>query len=179
MASTKGISDFDRQRYDEINDIMFRTAYEYADADSTVLSDKLYEEYDKWKAMDDIRVKEAGIEYDHFRYSIYMFAQQATTPWYRFFIRYDPAKYLSKVKVPVLAINGTKDVMVNCRQNLDNVKTYLKHNRHVTTAAIPGVNHLLLPCETGTQDEYAKITAPVSADAMDVIYNWLKTEIGL
>lgn len=179
VASTKGISDFDRQRYDEINDIMFRTAYEYADADSTVLSDKLYEEYDKWKAMDDSRVKEAGIEYDHFRYSIYMFAQQATTPWYRFFIRYDPAKYLSKVKVPVLAINGTKDVMVNCRQNLDNVKTYLKHNRHVTTAAIPGVNHLLLPCETGTQDEYAKITAPVSADAMDVIYNWLKTEIGL
>lgn len=130
-------------------------------------------------AMDDARVKKAGIEFDHFRYSIYMYAQQATTPWYRFLIRYDPAVYLSKVKVPVLAINGTKDVMVNCRQNLDNVRKYLAHNKNVTVVAIPDMNHLLLPCSTGTQDEYAKIDAPVSSDALEIIYNWIETEIGL
>lgn len=129
--------------------------------------------------MDDKRVKEAGIEFDHFRYSIYMYAQQATTPWYRFLIRYDPAVYLSKVKVPVLAINGTKDVMVNCRQNLDNVRKYLAHNKNVTVVAIPDMNHLLLPCSTGPQDEYAKIDAPVSSDALEIIYNWIETEIGL
>jgi hypothetical protein len=32
------------------------------------------------------------------------------SPWYKFFITYDPAPALSKVKVPVLALFGGKDV---------------------------------------------------------------------
>ena len=158
---------------------MFHTAYEYADADSTTLSNALYEAYYEWKAADDEYVRITGIVNDHFRYPIYMYAQQATTPWYRFFIRYNPADYLSKVKIPVLAVNGTKDVMVNCRQNLDNVRKYLRHNRNVTTVELPGLNHLLLPCENGTPDEYAKISAPVSTEALDVIYSWIRDTAGL
>lgn len=179
VASTEGIPDINRKRYDEINDIMFHTAYEYADADSTTLSNALYKAYDEWKAKDDELVREMGIENDHFRYSIYMYAMQATTPWYRFFIRYNPADYLSKVKIPVLAINGTKDVMVNCRQNLDNVRKYLKHNKNVTTVELEGLNHLLLPCKKGTPDEYAKISAPVSAEALEVIFSWIRDNVGL
>lgn len=179
VANTDGISDFDRERYDEINGIMFNTAYRYADADSASLVSEIYKAYDDWKKKDDVRVREAGIEFDHFRFPVYMYALQAASPWYRFFIRYNPEDYLSKVRIPVLAVNGTRDVMVNCRQNLGNVKKYLSHNRKVTTVELPGLNHLLLPCEKGTPDEYAKIKAPVSTEALDIIYRWISDTVGI
>lgn len=169
------IPDYDKSRYDEINGIMFPIVYQYAEADSLVLANRMQEAYDKWKPRSDsiFKSRNAG-EYDHFRFPIYRYILQATTPWYRFFIRYNPADYLSKVNIPVLAVNGTKDIMVNCEQNLENVKRYLAHNKDVTTVAIEGVNHLLLPCETGTQDEYAGIKSSVSPELLDVIYQWIK-----
>lgn len=173
VANTDGLPDSYKRRYDEINGLMFNTAYEYADADSAVLSAELFRVYDEWKEKDDENVRKEGVESDHFRFPIYMYAMQATTPWYRFFIRYNPGDYLSDVKIPVLAVNGTKDVMVNCSQNLGNVRKYLAHNRHVTTIAIPGLNHLMLPCEKGTPDEYAEIKAPVSAEALSAISEWI------
>ena len=74
----------------------------------------------------------------------------------------------------MLAVNGTKDVMVNCRQNLSNVRRYLAHDKDVTTVAVEGVNHLLLPCETGTQQEYRSIKASVSDKVLSTIYEWLR-----
>ena len=173
VANTDGLPDSYKRRYDEINGLMFNTAYEYADADSAVLSAELFRVYDEWKEKDDENVRKESVESDHFRFPIYMYAMQATTPWYRFFIRYNPGDYLSDVKIPVLAVNGTKDVMVNSSQNLGNVRKYLAHNRHVTTIAIPGLNHLMLPCEKGTPDEYAEIKAPVSAEALSAISEWI------
>lgn len=175
VASTDGLPEFYKKRYDEINGLMFNTAFRYADADSATLSSELFRVYDEWKVKDDENVKKEGIEFDHFRFPIYMYAMQATTPWYRFFIRYNPGDYLRHVKIPVLAVNGTEDVMVNCEQNLGNVKKYLSHNRHVTTVALPGLNHLMLPCTKGTPDEYAKIKAPVSPEALNIISDWIKS----
>src|SRR6202000_2220419 len=34
------------------------------------------------------------------------------SPWYRYFLAFDPATALRKVKCPVLALNGEKDVQV-------------------------------------------------------------------
>lgn len=168
------IPERDMKRYDEINDLMFRTVYAHANEDSLSLANAINKVYDEWKRKDDEYIKQLGIEFDHFRFPIYMYTIQATSPWYRFHIKYDPARYLSKVKIPVLALNGTKDVMVNCEESLANVKRYLSHNRDVTTVPIEGVNHLLLPCEKGTQDEYRSIKAPVSEMVLQTIYNWLK-----
>ena len=36
----------------------------------------------------------------------------------RYFVRYDPAPTLRKVRVPVLALNGTLDLQVPYAQNL-------------------------------------------------------------
>lgn len=172
------IPDYDKSRYDEINGIMFPIVYKYADADSLALANQLQAAYDKWQPRSDsiFKSQNAG-EYDHFRFPIYRYILQATSPWYRFFIRYNPADYLSKVDVPVLALNGTKDIMVNCEQNLSNVKRYLAHNNDVTVVPIEGVNHLLLPCETGTQEEYVKITSPVSPKVLDVIREWINNHV--
>lgn len=177
IVHTSPIPEYDMKRYDEINDIMFHLVYNHADADSASLAKMLWDAYNEWKVKDDAYFKTLNVEFDHFRFPIYMYTMQATSPWYRFFIRYNPATYLSKVNVPVLAVNGTKDVMVNCEQNLSNVKKYLAHNNDVTTIAIKDVNHLLLPCEKGTQDEYASIKDPVSRELLDAVVKWLKAHV--
>ena len=63
----------------------------------------------------------------------------------------------------------------DCEQNLSNVKKYLAHNKNVTTVPISNVNHLLLPCKKGTQDEYKDIKEPVSEEVLQTIVKWLKT----
>lgn len=175
IVHTSPIPEHDMKRYDEINDIMFHKVYEHSEADSAALAQVLWDAYNEWKVKDDAYFKTLNIEFDHFRFPIYMYTMQATTPWYRFFIRYNPADYLCNVNVPVLAINGTKDIMVNCEQNLSNVRKYLAHNKNVTTVPINNVNHLLLPCKKGTQDEYKDIKDPVSEEVLKTIVNWLKT----
>jgi len=171
------ISDEDKARYDNINGLMFRTVYDHADCDT--LSQLLWQTYNAWKAKDDETFKQRHPgEYDHFRFGIYMYAQTAASPWYRFFIRYNPEEYLRRVHVPVLAINGDKDIMVNCEQNLGNVRRYLRHNPDVTTHVLHGVNHLLLPCQRGTQDEYYSITEPTSPEVFQTVYEWIRARFG-
>lgn len=177
IVHTSPIPEHDMKRYDEVNAIMFKVVYDNAEADSAILAKELWDAYEEWKVKDDAYFKTLNIEFDHFRFPIYMYTMQATTPWYRFLIRYNPCDYLSKVMVPVLAINGTKDVMVNCEQNLQNVRKLLAHNSDVTTVAVEGVNHLLLPCEKGTQDEYAKIKDPVSDKVLKTIAEWLNKHV--
>ncbi|MBQ9362105.1 MAG: alpha/beta fold hydrolase [Bacteroidaceae bacterium] len=173
IIAASPISDEDKARYNDINQILFQTVYDHADCDT--LSQLLWHTYDQWKAVDDsLFAQRHPEETNRFRYSIYMYAQTASTPWYRFFIRYNPADYLSKVNIPVLAINGDKDIMVNCDQNLGNVRRYLQHNPDVTTHIVHGINHLLLPCERGTQDEYPTITAPTSPEVLQTVYEWIR-----
>ncbi len=40
------------------------------------------------------------------------------TPWFKFFVSYDPAPTLEKVKCPVLALNGAKDLQVPPKEDL-------------------------------------------------------------
>jgi len=175
LVDAAKIPDYDKKRYNDINNRMFKVAYKYADSDS--LEAQLNETYKVWKVEDDAYFKTLNIEFDHFRFPIYSYVNQAKGVWYRFFIRYNPALYLSKVNIPVLALNGEKDVMVDCKSSLDNWKKYLLHDKDVTTVALPGLNHLFLPCKKGTPDEYATIKSPISKEALEIIYRWIKKRI--
>src|SRR5262249_6405575 len=48
-----------------------------------------------------------------------------SSPWFRYYIEYDPAAALRKVTCPVLAINGKKDIQVP-KQNLAPVRKALE-----------------------------------------------------
>ncbi len=172
LVAAADIPDYNKKRYDEINDLMFHTAYKYAASDS--MEQKLNETYNKWKVKDDAYFKTLNVKFDHFRFPIYSYVMQATGAWYRFFISYNPQIYLSKIKIPVLALNGEKDIMSACHMNLDNFKKYLTNDKDVTTIALPGLNHLFLPCKTGTQEEYRSIKDPMSEQALQTIYKWIK-----
>ena len=103
-----------------------------------------------------------------------MYAMTATSSWYRFFIRYNPADYLYKVNVPVLLVFGGRDIMVNARQNEESAMQCLSHNKDVTVKVFPDINHLLLPCEKGTQDEYASLKDEhVLPELLSLLDSWI------
>jgi pimeloyl-ACP methyl ester carboxylesterase len=98
--------------------------------------------------------------------------------WFRYFIKYDPYPSLTKVKCPVLAINGEKDLQVPPIENLSAIEKALKEggNKNYKIVEMPGLNHLFQKCETGSPTEYGKIEETFSPDAMKVISDWILEE---
>ena len=47
--------------------------------------------------------------------------------WFRFFLTYDPRPALRRVRCPVLAINGAKDLQVPAKENLAEIEKALAH----------------------------------------------------
>lgn len=97
------------------------------------------------------------------------------SPWFRYFVKYDPYPTLIKVKCPVLAINGEKDLQVPPKENLSAIGQVLKEggNKNYKVVEMPGLNHLFQNCETGSPLEYGKIEETFSEDAMKVISDWI------
>jgi len=101
--------------------------------------------------------------------------QSLISPWMRFFLTYDPAPALMKVKCPVLAINGEKDLQVPSKENLQAIEEALEAggNRDYTVKELPGLNHLFQTAETGSPSEYAKINETISPVALELIGDWI------
>lgn len=100
---------------------------------------------------------------------------QIANPWMRYFITYDPAPTLEKVKCPVLAINGEKDLQVPPKENLNAIKKALAKakNKQVTIKEFPNLNHLFQECETGSPDEYATIEQTISPAVLNEVMKWI------
>jgi uncharacterized protein len=100
------------------------------------------------------------------------------TPWMQYFIKYNPIPALEKVKCPVLAINGEKDLQVPPKENLAAIKNALTKggNKKVTIKEFPNLNHLFQECITGSPDEYATIDQTISPIALEAITKWIKTQ---
>lgn len=103
---------------------------------------------------------------------------EITSPWIRYFIAYDPAPTLGKVKCPVLALNGELDSQVSAKVNLHAIRTALESggNKQVTTIELPGLNHMFQECQTGAPSEYIQIEQTFSPKALEEIGKWIKKQ---
>lgn len=103
--------------------------------------------------------------------------KQITSPWFQYFLKYDPKQALAQVKCPVLAINGEKDLQVPPKEDLAAIKKALKKggNKNFVTKELPGLNHLFQECKTGSPDEYGEIEQTFSPIALKEILKWLTT----
>ncbi len=101
--------------------------------------------------------------------------RQLTSPWLRYFLSYDPATSLRKVKCPVLALDGEKDLQVPPAQNLPAIRAALEAggNKHFEIDEMPGLNHLFQSAKTGAPGEYAEIEETMSPVAMEKIASWI------
>jgi pimeloyl-ACP methyl ester carboxylesterase len=101
--------------------------------------------------------------------------KQITSPWFRYFLTYDPRPALRKVRCPVLAVNGEKDLQVSPKQNLPEIEAALREggNKDFTVRELPGLNHLFQTATKGTPGEYAKIEETISPTALTLIGDWI------
>ncbi|HLP05917.1 MAG TPA: alpha/beta fold hydrolase [Paludibacter sp.] len=104
---------------------------------------------------------------------------QINTPWVLNFIRYNPAPALQKVKCPVLALIGEKDLQVPAKENLPVIEAALKKggNKNFMVKELPGLNHLFQECKTGAPAEYIDIEQTISPVALETMANWIKQTV--
>jgi uncharacterized protein len=102
---------------------------------------------------------------------------QIAYPWMSYFIKCDPTPALEKVKCPVLALNGAKDLQVPPKENLAAIRKALEKggNKKGTIKELPSLNHLFQECETGAPTEYVKIEQTFSPAALEEILVWTKS----
>ncbi len=97
------------------------------------------------------------------------------TPWMRYFLSYDPTVTLTKVRCPVLALNGSNDLQVPATENLEAIRSSLQKggNTDVTTKSLSGLNHLFQESVTGSPSEYSSIQQTFSPVALEEICKWV------
>ncbi|MGF7079778.1 alpha/beta hydrolase family protein [Mucilaginibacter sp. UYCu711] len=96
-------------------------------------------------------------------------------PWMRYFLNYDPATTLTKIKIPVLALNGGKDVQVSAKENLAGFNALLTQagNKDFNTVLLPNLNHMFQNAGTGDVSEYSTIDETISPEVLDIITKWI------
>lgn len=102
-------------------------------------------------------------------------AQMMTSPWFRFFLDYDPIPALKKTQCPVLAINGDKDLQIASKENLAQIEKALQEggNKDFQTHELAGLNHLFQHAPTGSPMEYGGIQETFAPEALTFVSDWI------
>ena len=105
------------------------------------------------------------------------FMKELLTPWLIHFIQYEPANDLKKIRVPTLALIGSKDHQVIPEFNIPALKENLASNKKAEVLELPDLNHLFQEAKTGLPDEYGQIEQTFSPLALLAIDAWLKKNV--
>jgi len=102
-------------------------------------------------------------------------ARMMSSPWFRFFLDYDPVPALKKTECPVLALNGGEDLQMAPKENLAQIQKALQEggNQDFQTKELPGLNHLFQHAPTGSPTEYGGIEETMAPEALSAISDWL------
>ena len=174
IGKASGISDDDLQKSELIN----RKAFDIVNKSNNLEQLRTdLTKYIKQQLKDNPNAeKPSGMSDDDF---VNLQVKQIANPWMQYLIKYNPAPTLEKVKCPVLAINGGKDLQVPPKENLDAIKKALTkgRNKNIKTKELPNLNHLFQECKTGSPSEYAKIEQTFSPIALIEILKWVQRQI--
>jgi len=174
IGKASGISDDDLQKSELIN----RKAFDIVNKSNNLEQLRTdLTKYIKQQLKDNPNAeKPSGMSDDDF---VNLQVKQIANPWMQYLIKYNPAPTLEKVKCPVLAINGGKDLQVPPKENLDAIKKALTKggNKNIKTKELPNLNHLFQECKTGSPSEYAKIEQTFSPIALIEILKWVQRQI--
>jgi uncharacterized protein len=133
------------------------------------LRDKFYEEYPNMTEEEKKEIGDPEVYLD-------MQIKTITSPWFKYFLKFDPAPVLEKVKCAVLAINGEKDLQVPPNENLSAIKSAFEKggNKNFEVIELKGLNHLFQTSETGRISEYGQIEETISPLALQTMLDWIK-----
>jgi pimeloyl-ACP methyl ester carboxylesterase len=97
------------------------------------------------------------------------------SPWWRCILTHSAIPDLEKVRCPVMALNGSKDLQVPPRENLVPIARALAGagNTDFLIREIPGLNHLFQHAITGSESEYGKIKEPIAPEVVAMVGDWI------
>jgi pimeloyl-ACP methyl ester carboxylesterase len=84
-------------------------------------------------------------------------AKAVASPWFRFFLAHDPVPDLKRLRIPVLALVGSKDLQVPPEQNIPALRAALASDPRAEVAELENLNHLFQTAKTGAPSEYGEI----------------------
>ena len=100
------------------------------------------------------------------------------SPWYAYFLNYDPGPSWLLLRCPTLAIWGEKDTQVLPQLNGLAIEQMVERNPalEATLVVLPSINHMMQNSKTGLPEEYNEIQETISNDVLDTIGQWLNLQ---
>jgi hypothetical protein len=96
-------------------------------------------------------------------------------PWNVYFYKYNPALEFEKLNIPMLSLNGTKDIQVDASINQKAIREALVRagNKNYKIVTLENLNHLFQECKTCKMEEYKDIEQTISPMALKEISDWI------
>jgi fermentation-respiration switch protein FrsA (DUF1100 family) len=170
IAKAEGESDENINKMMEINTKLYDIAIQ--EKDSSRAEAKIHKVLDDFYSTMPDSVKNSP---ENSKERLYAQTKTLLSPWFRFFLSYEPKENLSKLKIPVLAVNGEHDLQVPPKENLAAIESALKTagNKNYKVVEIPKLNHLFQTSVTGSPTEYSKIEETIAPIALSTISDWI------
>ena len=104
---------------------------------------------------------------------------QLQSPWYQFFLGYDPGEDWAKITAPVLGLYGGNDTQVDADQNTAALQAALDRagNQDITITVLPTANHLFQNATTGSVQEYAQLDPHLMPEFLAAVSDWLAARV--
>lgn len=102
-------------------------------------------------------------------------AESVLKTWNAYFYSYNPSDEFEKLKIPVLSLNGSKDIQVDATVNQNAIRNALikGNNKNYKIVELEKLNHLFQDCMTGDLNEYKKTEQTMSPIVLKEISNWI------
>jgi uncharacterized protein len=103
--------------------------------------------------------------------------QKVNVKWMREFLAYDPAEDLARIRVPVLALTGSKDIQVD-PADLELMARWVRSD--FESHEVPDVTHLLRadPGEPSLATYRRQVLRPVDPRVLELVGDWLERKSG-
>jgi uncharacterized protein len=98
-----------------------------------------------------------------------------SSPWFRYFLDYDPLPALQQTECPVLVLAGERDLQVPPQENLPLARKALEDggNKDFQVVELPGLNHQFQHCYMGLPAESRAIEETFAPEALTTISVWI------
>lgn len=101
------------------------------------------------------------------------------SPWFKYFLTFEPSTVLGKIKIPVLALFGELDLQVPALMNSVPMEKALKKagNKNYTIKVLPKANHLFQEAKNGSPNEYESLKKEFVPGMLDLISDWILKQV--
>jgi hypothetical protein len=136
-------------------------------------------DYEQLKELTRVFYDQAGqdlkAQYNTFERFYFTQSSVLSSNWMRFFIGYDPQPALLKLNVPVFALNGSLDLQVPPKDNLQAIQHALElaPTTEFELKEVLGLNHIFQSAKTGHPNEYAEIEETFNESVLQMIATWV------